>query len=189
MAEITLLCIIEVEGTNSSFLVDIERTKTVGHLEDTILKKEPKAFKDFGTHEFTLWKVAIPPNNNVEEVPILLDSLDKRRNSLLRPFSPRCFHAELGKLTQQDYHPSTVEEASVKQYQMQVFGRFYKDTLPYDLTATDIDTAMFGRMVDVQPTDKASRTLLDIVEPDICKSTDHWTAALIDRSGSGKPPL
>ncbi|KAF9364676.1 hypothetical protein BGX34_000777 [Mortierella sp. NVP85] len=56
MTELTLLCLIE--GTDSCFPVDIERTKTVGDLKKSI-KKSPK-FDGIAADELTLWRVKIP---------------------------------------------------------------------------------------------------------------------------------
>ncbi|KAF9348650.1 hypothetical protein BGX26_012965 [Mortierella sp. AD094] len=86
------------------------------------------------------------------------------------------------------HQPHRVEAASVEKYQRRALGRFFKNTLPYGQTATDLNLAMFGRVLDMQPTAtiEDSRTLLDIVRDDVGKTTGHWVVALVGRSGSGK---
>ncbi|KAF9359030.1 hypothetical protein BGX34_008572 [Mortierella sp. NVP85] len=79
MTEITLFCLLE--GTDSFFPVDIERTKTVGHLKDAIKDKKspsPPKFKDIAADELTLWRVSIP----VVNLPALLAPLSDKKKLL-----------------------------------------------------------------------------------------------------------
>ena len=64
-AELTLF--VYVIGLNHPFPVDIERSKTVGHLKDAILSKRPNALKDIDAAELVLYKVELPYANDLEE--------------------------------------------------------------------------------------------------------------------------
>ncbi|KAK3806980.1 MAG: hypothetical protein J3Q66DRAFT_418650 [Benniella sp.] len=55
---LTLLCIIE--RWKACFPVDIERSKTVGHLKDAIKVECPVTLKDIAAKDLTLWRVEIP---------------------------------------------------------------------------------------------------------------------------------
>ncbi|KAF9897876.1 hypothetical protein BX616_004840 [Lobosporangium transversale] len=76
----------------------------------------------------------------------------------------------------------------IEQSQKETFGRFFKSILPYGHTAEDINLAMFGKIIDMEPTISSDnhKILLDIVKEDANKSTDHCVVAMIGRSGSGK---
>ncbi|KAF9344229.1 hypothetical protein BGX34_005868 [Mortierella sp. NVP85] len=56
--DLTVFCI--TEGAETSFPVDIEPTKTVGHLKDAIKTKKATVFKDVDADQLTLWRVSIP---------------------------------------------------------------------------------------------------------------------------------
>src|ERR1700727_1145611 len=53
---VTVFCWI-LDVSDRPFPVDIEDTRTVGHLKRTILKEKPAAFANVDPDELTLWKV------------------------------------------------------------------------------------------------------------------------------------
>jgi len=57
MAELSLY--VYVIGLGSPFPVDIERSKTVGHLKEAILQKRPNALKGIDAAELVLYKAAL----------------------------------------------------------------------------------------------------------------------------------
>ncbi|KAL1920655.1 uncharacterized protein VTP21DRAFT_1032 [Calcarisporiella thermophila] len=91
-------------------------------------------------------------------------------------------------ISKKNHNAHIVDKASVEQSQKHLFGRFYKSILPYGHTASDINLPMLGKLLDMDPTVSSDnpQTLLDIVNDDASKSTDHCVVALIARSGSGK---
>ncbi|KAI9450412.1 hypothetical protein F5148DRAFT_1290817 [Russula earlei] len=48
-----------LKGTDSPFPVNIERTRTVGHLKEAILQRKPNALKDFDADQLVLYKVEV----------------------------------------------------------------------------------------------------------------------------------
>jgi hypothetical protein len=53
---LTLFCWI-LGVSDHPFPVDIEDTRTVGHLKEAIVKKKPTAFANVDPDQLTLWKV------------------------------------------------------------------------------------------------------------------------------------
>ena len=51
----------------------------------------------------------------------------------------------------QSHRAHSVKDEDVKSFQKARFGRFYKESIPYGTTATDLDPAMFGMMLDMEP--------------------------------------
>ncbi|KAG0282484.1 hypothetical protein BGZ97_008966 [Linnemannia gamsii] len=66
----TLFAIIDNDSTPQVFPVDIESSKTVGHLKDTILAKNPHTFHGIDARRLKLWhiSVAIPENEGYDHV-------------------------------------------------------------------------------------------------------------------------
>ena len=58
MANLNIFCVIE--GETTSFPVEIESTKTVGHLKDAIKAKKSNYFEKIDADDLTLWRVSIP---------------------------------------------------------------------------------------------------------------------------------
>jgi|SRR6267142_697928 len=66
MAELCLY--VYVIGLSDSFPVDIERSKTVGHLKKEILRERPNGLKDIDAARLVLYKVEIPDGGDLEQV-------------------------------------------------------------------------------------------------------------------------
>jgi len=58
MAILDIFCVIE--GQTTSFPVEIESTKTVGHLKKAIKADQSPDFDDINAKNLTLWRVSIP---------------------------------------------------------------------------------------------------------------------------------
>lgn len=80
----------------------------------------------------------------------------------------------------------TVDATDVETAQKKKLGPFYKKALPYGTTASDMNLAMLGMVLEKEPTSSDNRTLREIVESDIGKTTGHSVVAMVGRSGSGK---
>ncbi|KAF9301974.1 hypothetical protein BGZ74_006041 [Mortierella antarctica] len=57
---LTLFCLVDGEATSNAFPVEIESTKTVGHLKDLIKAKKTNNFHAVDANELTLWRVSVP---------------------------------------------------------------------------------------------------------------------------------
>jgi hypothetical protein len=57
-----------VKGLGTSFPVTIERSETVDDLKEAILKKNPNALKDVDSRELTLYQVALPDGEELEQL-------------------------------------------------------------------------------------------------------------------------
>lgn len=84
-----------------------------------------------------------------------------------------------------------VDPKDVEAFQRERLGPFYKRTLPYHTTATDISLVMLGLELDKQARTSdggtsGGETLRSIVENDIGKHCDHHVVAMVAPSGSGK---
>ena len=79
-----------------------------------------------------------------------------------------------------------VDATDVKIAQKEKLGPFYKKPLPYGATAGSMNLAMLGMVLDKEPTSSDNRTLREIVESDIGKTTNLSVVAMVGRSGSGK---
>ncbi|KAG0046286.1 hypothetical protein BGZ83_008526 [Gryganskiella cystojenkinii] len=55
---LTLFCI--VDGESTPFSVDIDASKTVDHLKETIKTKKTNDFSNVDADKLTLWRVSIP---------------------------------------------------------------------------------------------------------------------------------
>jgi Crinkler effector protein N-terminal domain len=51
----------------SSFPVTVERSETVGHLKEAILKKKPNQLKDLDADQLILYQVELPDDENLEQ--------------------------------------------------------------------------------------------------------------------------
>jgi hypothetical protein len=69
----TLICF--KPGDKSIFPVDIEKTKTVGHLKDEIKKKKPQTFANVEADHLTLFKTKVDISDDDE--PEILDRISK----------------------------------------------------------------------------------------------------------------
>ncbi|KAF9177733.1 hypothetical protein BGZ51_008414 [Haplosporangium sp. Z 767] len=78
MANLTLFCL--VEGTIMPFSIDISTTETVDHLKDIIKAKNAVEFKDVDAKDLMLWYVSIPVTENDDELSILLDALNEKKD-------------------------------------------------------------------------------------------------------------
>ncbi|KAG0019239.1 hypothetical protein BGZ82_000211 [Podila clonocystis] len=216
---LTLFCLVDGQTPSNAFPVEIESTKTVGHLKDLIKAKKANNFQDVDADVLTIWHVSIPADNQASAITI--DALDDKtelnnprtRLSKLFPESPDDntyiivqrrpaatpipkraipFDSVENELTvliedanrQHSWH--AVDAADVKAAQKEKLGPFYKKALPYGTTASSMNLAMLGMVLDKEPTSSDNRTLRDIVESDIGKTTGHGVVAMVGRSGSGK---
>ncbi|KAI0299587.1 hypothetical protein BC826DRAFT_995400 [Russula brevipes] len=62
---VTLFC--WVLGKGSSFPVDIEDSKTVGHLKEEILRKNSNGLPGIDAIDLKLWKVSIPVSKKLKD--------------------------------------------------------------------------------------------------------------------------
>ncbi|KAF9972495.1 hypothetical protein BGZ75_001481, partial [Mortierella antarctica] len=85
-----------------------------------------------------------------------------------------------------DHSWHSITAAEVEAAQKEKLGPFFKKPLPYGTTASSMILAMLGMVLDKEPTSSDNRTLREIVESDIGKTTDLSVVALVGRSGSGK---
>jgi len=78
---LTLFCL--VDGDSAPFPVEIESTKTVGSLKDSIKLKKTPRFDDVAADELTLWSVSIPvSDDDDDEAPLYIDNIletDKKK--------------------------------------------------------------------------------------------------------------
>src|SRR5262249_12796378 len=68
-------------------------------------------------------------------------------------------------------------------------GCFYRqglEHLPYGAIPEKLNLAMFGQVLDMQPTTSKKRTFSDIVKSDIDLTSGFTIVAMVARSGSGK---
>ncbi|KAG0354094.1 hypothetical protein BG005_006763 [Podila minutissima] len=72
---LTLFCVVEGETPSNAFPVEIESTKTTGHLKNLIKAKKTKNFHDVAADKLTIWKVSI---SDEEERTVLLDNFPDR---------------------------------------------------------------------------------------------------------------
>ncbi|KAF8925641.1 hypothetical protein BGZ58_000631 [Dissophora ornata] len=90
----TLFCLVDGESTSQAFSVEIDRSKTVGHLKKAIKAEKANNFHDVDADELTLWRVSISDDNHGSSISI--DSLDDKTHlnnprtllSKLFPVSP-----------------------------------------------------------------------------------------------------
>ncbi|KAK3829154.1 MAG: hypothetical protein J3Q66DRAFT_383736 [Benniella sp.] len=79
MAVLKMWYLVDGMSSSNAFPVDVDASATIGAFKELIKAKNPE-FGVFAAHKLTLWKVAIPlDNNNDDEVAILLDSLDEKK--------------------------------------------------------------------------------------------------------------
>ncbi|KAF9284123.1 hypothetical protein BGZ68_004905 [Mortierella alpina] len=83
------------------------------------------------------------------------------------------------------HNKHTVDATEVETAQKEMPGTFYKKPLPYGTTASSMNLAILGTL-GKEPTSSDNKTLREIVESDIGKTTDLSVVALVGRSGSGK---
>ncbi|KAF9119193.1 hypothetical protein BGX30_004020 [Mortierella sp. GBA39] len=81
---LTLFCLVDGKATSNAFSIEIEQTKTVDHLKDLIKAKKTIDFNDIDAEQLTLWKVAIPDDDEDEEVPILLSAVSTKDRKKLK---------------------------------------------------------------------------------------------------------
>ncbi|KAG0250392.1 hypothetical protein DFQ27_009421 [Actinomortierella ambigua] len=93
---ITLFCLVDGEDTSNAFPVDIEATKTIGHLKELIKVKKAIAFSDIAADRLILSRVSIPIIDD-DENSILLDHINQDEKKKLGPATrlSRVFPEEL----------------------------------------------------------------------------------------------
>jgi len=64
---LSLFCYVLGDDSNNIFPVDIEPSKTVGHLKATIKEENSQAFKDVDAKTLRLWKVSIAVDSSFKE--------------------------------------------------------------------------------------------------------------------------
>jgi hypothetical protein len=57
---ITLICLVHGDRVRRAFPVDVDKSKTIGHLKKLIKQELPNSFCDVDAKELALWKVSIP---------------------------------------------------------------------------------------------------------------------------------
>jgi hypothetical protein len=60
---ITLICLVHGDRVRRAFPVDVDKSKTIGHLKKLIKQELPNSFCDVDAKELALWKVSIPSND------------------------------------------------------------------------------------------------------------------------------
>ncbi|KAG0369128.1 hypothetical protein BGZ54_000242 [Gamsiella multidivaricata] len=85
MPDLSLFCLIDGEPTSNAFLVSIPSTDTIGHLKKLIKAKKTVAFADVAADKLTLWRVSVTITDDDEEIPILLDNVEKNDKKKLGP--------------------------------------------------------------------------------------------------------
>ncbi|KAG0076419.1 hypothetical protein BGZ90_008718 [Linnemannia elongata] len=76
---LTLFCLVDGEATSNAFPVSASAKTTVGELKDSIKSKKTIDFSDIDADKLILWRVSIPITDEDDEVPIILNSFDKRK--------------------------------------------------------------------------------------------------------------
>ncbi|KAG0014707.1 hypothetical protein BGZ82_001683, partial [Podila clonocystis] len=69
-------CLVDGEATSNAFPVEIESSKTVGHLKDLIKAKKANNFQDVEADDLTLWRVSIPVDPANKHRPIVLNEFE-----------------------------------------------------------------------------------------------------------------
>ncbi|KAK5796917.1 hypothetical protein F5H01DRAFT_418729 [Linnemannia elongata] len=75
---LTLFCLVDGEATSNAFPVEIESTKTIGHLKKLIKAEKAPRFDDVAADELTLWRVSIHDDDD-NDLPVLLDSVPVKK--------------------------------------------------------------------------------------------------------------
>ncbi|KAG0285650.1 hypothetical protein BGZ97_007715, partial [Linnemannia gamsii] len=76
---LTLFCLVGGEARCQAFSVDIDASKTVDHLKKFIKAEKTNNFSDADADQLTLWRVSVAITDDDEELPILLDSVNKKK--------------------------------------------------------------------------------------------------------------
>ncbi|KAI9239538.1 MAG: hypothetical protein BYD32DRAFT_478323 [Podila humilis] len=71
-----LFSLVDEEATSNAFPVEIEPSKTVGHLKDLIKAKKTNNFHDVDADDLTLWRVSIPVVPANKHTPIVLNGFE-----------------------------------------------------------------------------------------------------------------
>ncbi|KAF9342922.1 hypothetical protein BGX34_007477, partial [Mortierella sp. NVP85] len=82
--QLTLFCLVEGEATDNAFPVSTSSATTVGDLKKLIKTENPDTFIGVDAKDLTLWKVAIPDDDNDDEAPILLEAVSTKDKKKLR---------------------------------------------------------------------------------------------------------
>jgi hypothetical protein len=77
-SRLTLFCLVDGEATSNAFPVEIESTKTVGHLKDLIKDDNAIAFADIDAKMLTLWRVSIPVVAADKHIVISLNEIESK---------------------------------------------------------------------------------------------------------------
>ncbi|KAF9336882.1 hypothetical protein BG006_006990 [Podila minutissima] len=72
---LTLFCLVDGEATSRAFSVDIDRTKSVGHLKKLVKSEKPR-FDDIVADELSLWRISVSDDNQGSAV--MIDALDDK---------------------------------------------------------------------------------------------------------------
>ncbi|KAG0253847.1 hypothetical protein BGZ95_006191, partial [Linnemannia exigua] len=84
---LTLFCLVDGESLSSAFPVEIESSKTIGHLKKLIKTETPDKFIGVNVRDLALWRVSIPISNvDNNNLGALLDKVpDKDKMNLTSP--------------------------------------------------------------------------------------------------------
>jgi hypothetical protein len=81
-----LFCLVDGQTTSNAFPVEIESTKTIGHLKELIKTKKDPEFDNIAADKLIIWKVSIPGDNSGSAIEIgsLVDKIlhNKPRDSV-----------------------------------------------------------------------------------------------------------
>ncbi|KAF9349932.1 hypothetical protein BGX26_011839 [Mortierella sp. AD094] len=91
---LSLFCLVDGEATSNAFPVEIESTKTIGHLKDLIKAKKANNFHDVDADDLILWRVSIPDDDD-DEQPILLENVPERKKLKATTKLSKVFDSEL----------------------------------------------------------------------------------------------
>ncbi|KAF9299630.1 hypothetical protein BGZ74_008826 [Mortierella antarctica] len=173
---VSLYCLVDGEVMSKAFSVKIQSNDTVGDLKDLIKAKKTNNLHDVDANELTLWNVSVPTAYQMTPIPkraIPYESVENELTLIMEDAN-------------RNHSWHTVNATDVEVAQKKKLGPFYKKALPYGATASSMNLAMLGLVLAKEPTSSDNRTLREIIESDIGKTSGHSMVAMVGLSGSGK---
>ena len=77
MSKISLFCLVHGDSPQHAFPVEIQKSKTIGHLKQLIKEKNQNDFRDIDAKNFTLWKVDISIDDEESLANLTLEDNEK----------------------------------------------------------------------------------------------------------------
>ncbi|RIB17857.1 hypothetical protein C2G38_2312089 [Gigaspora rosea] len=71
---ITLFCLGQGESIEKTFIVEIEKDKTIIHLKKGIKKEREIFYRNIDANDLAIWKVNVPANNGNMKVNVVLEN-------------------------------------------------------------------------------------------------------------------